>query len=273
MHLAADKHRRAVVQVFQENSKPCYSDAMSKAIVEEQVTLDNDPKSAEGLSFRQRHILSFIKNSISKRGYPPTMREIGAEVGLTSPSSVKHQLAALERKGYLRRDPNLPRAIEVVDPLGVQAPLRPSGVSPKGGGRLSIVPDEADAIPRDQPVYVPLVGRIAAGVPITAEQDVEQYFALPHQLVKDGEFFMLSVKGDSMIDAAICDGDWVVVRRQNVAEKGEVVAALLDGEATVKVFSKDKDHVWLLPRNQTLEPILGDDAQIMGRVVAVMRRL
>jgi len=214
------------------------------------------------------------------------MREIGHEVGLTSPSSVKHQLVVLERKGYLRRDPNLPRAIEVIDPTGEQAPLRPRsfGVDPMGtppgfgketlsviNGGLGDDTNYFGLSTQPKAAYVPLVGRIAAGGPILAEQAIEDVFALPKQLVGDGDLFLLRVQGDSMIDAAICSGDWVVVRRQNVAENGEIVAALLDGEATVKTFKKDRDHVWLLPHNESYEPILGDDAQILGRIVAVLR--
>ena len=208
------------------------------------------------------------------------MREIGHEVGLTSPSSVKHQLVVLERKGYLRRDPNLPRAIEVIDPSGEQAPLRPRSFNGDGASfskdSLSVINggmyhEQFENGGRPQPAYVPLVGRIAAGGPILAEQAIEDVFALPKQLVGDGDLFLLKVQGDSMIDAAICNDDWVVVRRQAVAENGEIVAALLDGEATVKTFKKDRDHVWLLPHNENYEPILGDDAQILGRIVAVLR--
>jgi len=236
-----------------------------------------DADESLGLSFRQRHILNYIRSSISSRGYPPTMREIGREVGLTSPSSVKHQLAVLERKGYLRRDPNLPRAIEIIDPLGEQEPLRPRGVSGKPkpfsviNGELDDGSDTYGSDRKAPAAYVPLVGRIAAGGPILAEQAIEDVFALPKQLVGDGDLFLLKVQGDSMIDAAICNNDWVVVRRQAVAENGEIVAALLDNEATVKTFKKDRDHVWLLPHNQNYEPILGDDAQILGRIVAVLR--
>ncbi len=213
------------------------------------------------LSSRQREILQTIADSIADRGYPPTYREIGASVGLSSPSSVKHQLNTLEKLGFLRRDPNRPRAIEVVwqSPKPVERP------SPA----LSIVP----AMHTGKTAQVPLVGRIAAGSPILAEQEVQDVFTLPKQLVGDGELYMLEVSGDSMIDAAICDGDWVVVRRQNVAENGEIVAAMLDGEATVKTFKRKDGHVWLMPHNPSYEPILGDHAVILGRVVSVMRAL
>jgi len=207
------------------------------------------------------------------------MREIGEAVGLTSPSSVKHQLTALERKGYLRRDPNRPRAIEVVHPDDSRdvATWSAPGVDerPQAPGRVSAFTDpdvpEADHAPT--PSYVPVVGRIAAGGPILAEQVVEDVFPLPRQLVGEGELFLLRVAGDSMIDAAICDGDWVVVRRQPVAEQGEIVAAMIDGEATVKTFKRTDGHVWLLPHNPAYEPIPGDQAAILGRVVTVLRSL
>lgn len=217
----------------------------------------------DGLTPRQRLVLDTIRSCVEQRGYPPSMREIGEAVGLTSPSSVKHQLTTLERKGYLRRDPNRPRAIEVVQPD-----------DGRRAAPLVRVPDEQvhdEAHPA--PSYVPVVGRIAAGGPILAEQVVEDVFPLPRQLVGDGELFLLRVQGDSMIDAAICDGDWVVVRRQNVAENGEIVAAMIDGEATVKTFKRGDGHVWLVPHNAAYEPIVGDDAQVLGRVVSVLRSL
>jgi repressor LexA len=191
------------------------------------------------------------------------MREIGEAVGLTSPSSVAHQLTTLERKGFLRRDPNRPRAIEVILPGEArrEAP--------------AVVPvDETDTgEARPAPSYVPVVGRIAAGGPILAEQVVEDVFPLPRQLVGDGQLFLLRVSGDSMIEAAICDGDWVVVRQQPVADNGDIVAAMIEGEATVKTFKRRDGHVWLLPHNPAYEPIDGDQATVLGRVVAVLRRV
>jgi repressor LexA len=221
------------------------------------------------LTTRQRRVLDTIRDSVDTRGYPPTMREIGEAVGLASPSSVKHQLTTLERKGYLRRDPNRPRAMEVVDP-GSGEPGVTSTTSPN-----LVQLQAADGVDSGTPApsYVPLVGRIAAGGPILAEQVVEDVFPLPRQLVGDGELFLLKVAGDSMIDAAICDGDWVVVRRQNVAEQGEIVAAMLDGEATVKTFKQSDGHTWLMPQNPAYDPIVGDEAQVLGRVVAVLRSL
>ncbi len=207
-----------------------------------------------GLTRRQRLVLETISEAVAARGYPPSMREIGDAVGLTSSSSVAHQLQTLERKGFLRRDPKRPRAMEVVMPEADDAPAPPPPpeISPSS-------------------VSVPLVGRIAAGVPITAEEQVEDVFTLPERLVGGGDLFLLQVVGDSMIDAAICDGDWVVVRSQSTAEKGEIVAAMIDGEATVKTFVQRDDHVWLMPHNPSFAPILGDHAEILGKVVAVLR--
>ncbi|QEO09875.1 transcriptional repressor LexA [Protaetiibacter larvae] len=216
--------------------------------------LDERPatRRRKSLSEKQLAILEVIQRSVSRRGYPPSMREIGDAVGLASLSSVTHQLNQLELAGYLRRDPNRPRALEVLIDV-------PTAV------------DDSPSAPVGDAAMVPLVGRIAAGVPITAEQQVEEIFPLPRQLVGKGELFMLKVSGESMIDAAICDGDWVVVREQHTAENGEIVAAMLDGEATVKVFRQRDGHTWLLPRNTAFEPILGDNAEVLGKVVAVLR--
>ncbi|RJK96559.1 transcriptional repressor LexA [Vallicoccus soli] len=215
---------------------------------------------ADGLTARQRKVLEVIRDSVRRRGYPPSVREIGEAVGLTSPSSVSHQLTTLQRKGFLRRDPNRPRAIEVVSPEQLD-PAVPA-VDETGSG------DQ-----RPSPSYVPLVGRIAAGGPILAEQAVEDVFPLPKQLVGEGALFLLEVRGDSMVDAAICDGDWVVVRQQPVADNGDIVAAMIDGEATVKTYKRRDGHVWLLPHNTAYEPILGDEATVLGRVTAVLRRV
>ncbi|MCA1942706.1 MAG: transcriptional repressor LexA [Yonghaparkia sp.] len=212
------------------------------------------------LSEKQRAILGVIQASVARRGYPPSMREIGEAVGLASLSSVSHQLGQLELAGYLRRDPNRPRALEVLIDLEHDA-----GGSGGIGSETVPGPSVGDA------AMVPLVGRIAAGIPITADQMVEEVVPLPRQLVGKGELFMLTVVGDSMIDAAICDGDWVVVRQQSTAENGEIVAAMLDGEATVKVFKQRDGHTWLLPQNSAYEPILGDQATVLGKVVAVLR--
>jgi len=229
------------------------------------------PPDSDGLTARQRLVLETIRSSVTNRGYPPSMREIGEAVGLASPSSVKHQLTALERKGYLRRDPNRPRAIEVMHPddsRPIQA-LKPADGEAESFGEEYLAARDGSPTPS----YVPVVGRIAAGGPILAEQIVEDVFPLPRQLVGDGDLFLLKVAGDSMIDAAICDGDWVVVRRQPVAENGEIVAAMIDGEATVKTLKRVDGHVWLLPHNPAYSPIDGDAAQVLGRVVSVLRKL
>jgi repressor LexA len=208
---------------------------------------------ATDLTARQRRILEFIREWVETHGYPPSVREIGEAVGLVSPSSVAYQLKELERKGYLRRDPNRPRAVDVRPP--------------------SDEDEEARRAQRPTPAYVPVVGRIAAGGPILAEQAIEDVFPLPRELVGEGTLFLLQVKGDSMLDAAICDGDWVVVRQQPTANNGEIVAAMLDNEATVKTYRRRDKHVLLLPQNPAFEPIPGDDATILGRVVAVLRRI
>lgn len=230
------------------------------------------------LTTRQRAVLDTISESLAARGYPPTMREIGAAVGLTSPSSVKHQLNVLEERGFLRRDPNRPRAIEVVAHQDQPVESDAGSVSPtqnaetESSGTVFAFPHVSLGETNDTR-QVPLVGRIAAGAPILAEQEVEDVFTLPRQLVGEGDLYMLKVSGDSMIDAAICDGDWVVVRHQNTAENGEIVAAMIDGEATVKTFKRKDGHVWLMPHNPAFAPILGDHATILGRVVSVFRSL
>lgn len=208
-------------------------------------------RTIQQLSDKQQEILAFIAHYTNEHGYAPTIREIGAGVALSSLSSVAHQLKQLEAYGAIRRGANRSRTIEVLHPVA-----------------------ESDTVadtPKAQAVNVPVVGRIAAGIPITAEQQVEDVFALPRQLVGQGELFLLKVVGDSMIDAAICDGDWVVVRKQQEAENGDIVAAMLDGEATVKALRRRDGHVWLLPRNSAFEPILGDAAEVLGKVVAVLR--
>ena len=202
----------------------------------------------EQLTEVQQRILDVIRESMRERNYAPSMREIGEAVGLSSTASVSHQLNKLEVLGFISRDPRRPRTIDLLGEDGLSA------------GEYA--PDAA---------MVPLVGRIAAGGPITAEQNVEDVFALPRQLVGQGELFLLKVVGESMIDAAICDGDWVVVRQQQTAENGDIVAALLEEEATVKTFKQRDGHTWLLPRNSAFEPILGDHAVILGKVVAVLR--
>lgn len=214
---------------------------------------DREARKERPLTMQQRKILRIIRESISTRGYPPSVREIGAAAGLKSPSSVAHQLRMLERKGLIRKDPNRPRAVDI----------RPA--------------DDMDPTSLVQahpaPTYVPVLGRIAAGGPILADEAVEDVFPLPREIVGEGELFLLRVVGESMIEAAITDGDWVVVRQQPDAANGEIVAAMIDGEATVKTFKRADGHVWLLPQNPAFEPIAGDEAVILGKVAAVLRRL
>ncbi|MEN3360532.1 MAG: repressor LexA [Mycobacteriales bacterium] len=228
----------------------------------------DSPADGTGLTTRQRRVLEVIRESVEQRGYPPSVREIGQAVGLTSTSSVAHQLTTLERKGFLRRDPNRPRAVDVRPPE--PAPL-PGAVRPTDRGTPE--DEAAERFAHPQPAYVPVVGRIAAGGPVLAEEYIEEVFPLPRELVGTGTLFLLRVVGDSMIDAAITDGDWVVVRQQKVAENGEIIAALIDGEATVKTYRKRDGHVWLLPHNPAYAPIPGDEATILGRVVTVLRKM
>ncbi len=227
------------------------------------------PDPVTGLTRRQQAILDVIRDSVERRGYPPSIREICESAGLASTSSVAHQLSMLERKGYLRRDPNRPRAVDVR--TNSAKPHDPDQPVPKAARRALAVSDDA---PRgDTPVFVPVVGRIAAGGPILAEQLIEDVYPLPKALVGEGTLFMVKVVGDSMIDAAITDGDWVVVRQQQDAENGEIVAAMIDGEATVKTLQRKDGHAWLLPHNPAFSPIDGDEAVILGRVVTVLRRV
>jgi repressor LexA len=223
---------------------PYPSDMTNDTIAE----LPDGPAGEHGLTARQLKILEVIKIAIESQGYPPSMREIGQAAGLASPASVKYQLEALEQKGWIRRDATRGRALEIKVP---------------GEPENAITPEKTR--------FIPLVGRIAAGSPILAEQEVEEVFPLPESLVGQGELFLLKVVGDSMIDAAICDGDYVVIRAQKDAQKGEIVAAMIDGEATVKTFSKVDGHYWLLPANENYSPIPADDAEILGKVTAVLR--
>ena len=227
--------------------KPAHDSATPIASVAE---LPDGPANEEGLTPRQMKILEVIQSALDSQGYPPSMREIGVAVGLSSPASVKYQLEVLEEKGWIRRYPTRGRALEIL---------------PSDGS------SESEQIEMDQMRPVPLVGRIAAGGPILAEQSIEETFPLPASLVGQGELFMLKVVGESMIDAAICDGDYVVIRAQKTCEKGEIVAAMIDGEATVKTFSRRDGKIWLLPANPNFSPIPGDNAEILGKVTAVLR--
>jgi len=206
------------------------------------------------ISNRQREILDLIRDTVAERGYPPSVREIGDAVGLSSPSTVHSHLSALVRTGYLRRDPSKPRAIEVIQPAA-------QGIEP-GLHRAPV---------RD----VPLVGRIAAGSPLLAEQDIEEIFPLPTELIGNDPVFMLRVRGDSMIDAGIYDGDYVVVRRQPEAPDGEIIAALVDGEeATVKRLQRREGRVILISENPAYAPmVFTEGVEVLGRVVAVLRSM
>lgn len=222
------------------------------------------------LTERQRDIVNAIQNNLKIHGFPPSFREIGEAVGLRSPSSVKHQLRALEEKGILRISANKGRAIEIIDD-SLLPTKNANRTNENNSQSVEISAYDSDAVINSRDV--PLVGRIAAGVPITAEQHVEDVMRLPERLTGTGNLFMLEVHGDSMIDAAICDGDYVVVREQHEAVNGDIVAALLDNEATVKTFRNDNGHVWLIPHNPAYSPIDGSHATIMGKVVTVLRKI
>ena len=223
-----------------------------------------DAKGREKLSDRQRRIMDVIKDATRFRGYPPSIREICDAVGLNSTSSVSYHLRELERKGYLRREDNKPRAVDIRD-FEDEPDTRP------GPKPAASQPETPEGMPA--PSFVPVVGQIAAGSPILAEEHVEAHFPLPQELDGSGELFLLQVVGESMQDAGIFNGDWVVVRSQKVAELGDFVAAMIDGEATVKEFQQDSSGVWLIPHNDLFEPIAGDNADILGRVVAVLRKI
>jgi repressor LexA len=217
------------------------------------------------LTWRQRKILRVIRDSVQARGYPPSMREIGDAVGLTSIASVSYQLATLQRKGYLHRDGRRPRTMEVVLPS-----QRTAEVPGPASGPGHVPPRELP-----EPAYVPMVARIAPGVPLLAEEQIEDVYPLPRQLVGEGTLFLLTMAGDSMISAAIADGDWLVVRQheQGEAEDGAIVAAMLDGEAVVRRLKRSDGHAWLIAHHPGFFPLLGDAATILGTVVALLRRV
>ena len=260
------------------------------------------------LTDRQCRIIEVIQDSIDRRGYPPSMREIGEAVGLNSTSSVRHQLVVLESKGFIRRDPNRPRAYIVRGPSDPTQAWRARMAQSQGAsGVVAAEPPATSPVSRAQSAlsnlgstmaasaqsamaalgalggsvgameFVPLVGRIAAGGPILAEESIEELIPMPRAMVSDGTLFALTVVGDSMIEAGIMDGDTVVVRQQPSAESGEIVAAMIDGEATVKQLKiqheDDRHEIWLMPRNPSYDPIPGEEAIVLGRVVTVMRRL
>ena len=204
-------------------------------------------KKSKAISGRQEQILDYIKAETETQGYPPSVREIGRAVGLKSTSTVHGHLSQLERKGYIRRDSSKPRAIEVLPAAGV--------------------------LPRGASVTVPLVGRVTAGLPVLAVENIEDYFPLPKDFGEQGTLFMLRVTGDSMIEAGILDGDYVIVRQQENAENGEIVVALIDDEATIKRFFKEKDKIRLQPENRFMDPLIVEDASILGKVIGVVRRI
>lgn len=203
------------------------------------------------LSKRQQDILNFIKQEVKSKGYPPSVREIGQAVGLASSSTVHGHLSRLEAKGYIRRDPTKPRAIEILET------------------------DETAHIPKQHTVNVPLVGKVTAGNPITAVENIEEFFPLPESIAgPEDKIFMLTVEGDSMIEAGILDGDYVIVRQQQTANNGDIVVAMTeDDEATVKRFFKEKDFIRLQPENSTMDPIILKNVIILGKVIGVFRHI
>ena len=229
------------------------------------------------LSKRQVTVLDMIIRYVGDNGYTPSMQDIADGCGFKSLASVSYQLDQLEGAGAIRRDLGRARSIEVLisgsEAAGISTGSISDGRSISDGGASATHGNYDNVIPLGNSVSVPLVGRIAAGGPITAEQNTEDTFAIPEQLAGKGNLFMLEVHGESMIDAAICDGDYVVIREQKTAENGEIVAAMIDGEATVKVFSQKDGHTWLLPRNSAYPPIPGDEGTILGKVVTVMRKV
>lgn len=235
--------------------------------------LPDGPADDHGLTARQRKILEVISTSVSERGFPPTMREIGAAVGLASSASVAYQLSNLVEKGLIKRSGG--RQMDVISPESGKQIIPGSAYgSPSSAGKEQAALHVENTQPtRHNMREIPLIGRIAAGAPILAEAHVEESYSLPAELVGSGELFLLTVVGDSMVDAAICDGDLVVIRAQKHCEPGEIVAAMIDGEATVKTFKRSDGHVWLMPANPAYAPILGDHAEILGKVTAVLRSI
>lgn len=199
----------------------------------------------DNITDRQKAILDYIKKEIKTRGYPPAVREIGDAVGLSSSSTVHSHLNQLENKGYIKRDPTKPRAIEVVDFY---------------------------LYPKKEMVNVPVLGRVTAGEPILAYENYDDSFPLPLEFVKSDDVFMLTIKGDSMINAGILDGDMVIVKKENTARNGEIVVALLEDEATVKRFFKEADHIRLQPENEDYTPIITRDVSILGKVIGLVRK-
>ncbi|HAM80429.1 transcriptional repressor LexA [Ornithinibacillus bavariensis] len=203
------------------------------------------------MSKRQQAILDYIKDQVRLKGYPPSVREIAEAVGLASSSTVHGHLSRLESKGYIRRDPTKPRAIEILDL------------------------EEESTIPKDEARYAPVIGKVTAGIPITAVENIEEYVPIPSSTAgPDENLFVLVIDGESMIEAGILDGDMVIVKQQNTAQNGDIVVAMTeDNEATVKRFFKEKDHVRLQPENATMEPLIYNNVSILGKVVGLYRHI
>lgn len=238
--------RDGTERAYQENSR--LPRDRTHVIIRQERTGQGAVPVPEGLTPRQRQVLDYIKEQVRRKGYPPSVREIGEAVGLSSSSTVHGHLARLEEKGLIRRDPTKPRAIEVLGDDGLYPQRHPT-------------------------VMVPLVGKVTAGEPILAVENIEDQFPMPAQLVQGENVFMLTVRGDSMIEAGIFDGDYVLVRQQSSADNGDIVVALIGEEATVKRFFRERDHIRLQPENSRLEPIRVRDVQILGKVIGLFRTL
>jgi repressor LexA len=205
-------------------------------------------KDKSKISLKQQEIIEFIKSEINRKGYPPSVREIGKAVGLKSTSTVHGHLSRLEKKGYIRRDPTKPRAIEVLNN------------------------DKRDL---SDVIKLPVIGKVTAGSPILAVENIDEYYSIPRDLIVgyEGESFILKVRGESMINAGILDGDYIIVRKQSYADNGDIIVALIEDEATVKRFYKESDHIRLQPENPSMDPIIVDNVMVLGKVVGVIRKL
>ena len=214
-------------------------------------------KRKEGLNKREKDILKFIEKSVKDKGYPPSVREIGKATGLKSTATVHAYLASLTNQGYIAKETNKGRTLKLL----------------KGGNGEPIEPAKKDFYLQKELVDVPLVGKITAGAPILAVENVTDTFPIPIDFVGNSDSFMLTVRGESMIEAGILDGDYILVRKQNTATNGEIVVALIDEEATVKTFYKETDHIRLQPENSTMDPIIVPDCNILGKVIGVFRKM
>ncbi len=229
----------------------------------------------EAISKRQRQVLEYIAQHMQSHGYPPSVRDIGERVGLASPSTVFSHLTSLEQKGFIRREKESARAIIILE-KGWQVLEEADSEHAEVSEGISVLPFEVShgiGSSHRNIVELPLVGRVAAGEPIYASQNIDDSFVLPKQLVGDRGSFMLTVKGDSMIEAGINDGDYIVVREQPVADNGDIVVAMIGEDATVKTYYKEKDCIRLQPQNSSMEPIYSRDVQIIGKVIALLRAM